>query len=133
MSMQIVSLDDFWEVFQMLFTSKLGLTFVGLLVVIIVLNRIDIPQIMGGRREKRKKRHPVHTQRARQILQCTRIKQEIDVNALFIGGTRVISSACTNHALVLPKIRGCSWRRVFRSGEYSMKCENHGMYDTLHI
>ena len=54
--MKIVSLDDFWEVFQMLFTSKLGLTFVGLLVVIIVLNRIDIPQIMGGRREKRTKR-----------------------------------------------------------------------------
>ena len=54
--MQIVSLDDFWEVFQMLFTSKIGLTFVGLLVVIIVLNRIDTSQIMGGRREKRKKR-----------------------------------------------------------------------------
>ena len=56
--MQIVSLDDFLEVFQMLFTSKLGLTFVVLLVVIIVLNRIDISQIMRGRIEKRKKRRP---------------------------------------------------------------------------
>ena len=54
--MEIVSLSDFWEVFQMLFSSKLGWTFVGLIFVIIVLNRIDIPQIMGGRREERKKR-----------------------------------------------------------------------------
>ena len=56
--MEIVSLGDFWEVFQMLFTTKLGLTFVGLIVVIIVLNRIDFPQVMGGWREKRKKRRP---------------------------------------------------------------------------
>ena len=56
--MQIVSLGDFWEVFQMLFTSKIGLTFVGLLVVIIVLNLIDIPQIIGGSRENRKKPQP---------------------------------------------------------------------------
>ena len=56
--MEIVSLGDLWEVFQMLFASKIGLTFVGLLVVIVVLNRIDIPQIIGGSREKRKKPQP---------------------------------------------------------------------------
>ena len=56
--MQIVSLDDFWEVFQMVFTTNLGLAFVGLIVVIIVLNRINIPTIVGGRREERKKGRP---------------------------------------------------------------------------
>ncbi len=56
--MQIVSLGDFWEVFQMLFTTKLGWTFVGLIFVIIILNRIEIPKIVGRRTDKRKKRRP---------------------------------------------------------------------------
>lgn len=55
--MQIVSLDDFWEVFQMIFTSKVSLIFIGAIIVIVVLSS-KIPQPKDGRREKRTKRRP---------------------------------------------------------------------------
>ena len=56
--MQIVSLGDFWEVFQMFFSTKPGLIFIALIIVLFVLNRIEIPQKMGRRPEKRKKTRP---------------------------------------------------------------------------